>query len=145
MDKPPAKKIKVNRVHKEKHKTQQYKIAATMRQSVFDMFVENQMNSKEAIAFVRSLEKELSYKPKEFIDFRNIIEAQYNNLAEQSQKRKLVTLLSHHEGQVNEDVLQVLPFLRNRSVKLLCQPQRKERDDKIDLSFVTDFMHDYCR
>ena len=45
----------------------------------------------------------------------------------------------------NDDVLAELPTLRKRSEELFQQSERKEREDKIDLQFVSDYMHNHCR
>ena len=45
----------------------------------------------------------------------------------------------------NDNVLAELPTLRKRSEELFQQSERKEREDKIDLQFVSDYMHDHCR
>jgi hypothetical protein len=136
------------RLKKTEHKSGRYKKAASLKQAVFDLFCENDMTSADALSFVHSLEKELGYTPKGTIDLAAAIEQQYNAM-NQSEKRSLIKLLSHDNGggggRLNDEVLECLPFMRKRSDKYLQQPERKERSDKIDLSFISDFMHDYCR
>ena len=48
---------------------------------------------------------------------------------------------------VNEDILKLLPTLRERSEHILEVDRngRKERNDKLDLDFINEYMHDYCR
>ena len=66
-------------------------------------------------------------------------------------RNNLITLLTHTgppgaEGnEMNTDLLTFFPSLEKRSQKLLEFKQRKCREDKIDTSFISDFMHDYCR
>ena len=78
---PIMKKRKLTKAHGEKHKKQQHKIVSDMRQSVFDMLVDNSMNSSDAISFVHSLEKELGHTPQGLLDFRQAIEKQFNQLS----------------------------------------------------------------
>lgn len=48
---------------------------------------------------------------------------------------------------INEDMIKFFPFLRKKSehVLFLDDNGRKERSDKIDMQFISDYMHDYCR
>jgi hypothetical protein len=115
-----------------------------MKQQVFDMFLRNEMDAGDAVDFLHGIEKELDHVPNEIADFREVVQDQFNSLS-QPQKRSLLSNLTHKDGELNVDVLECLPFLRNRSEKLLANPYRKEREDKIDVSFISDFMHEYCR
>ena len=63
----------------------------------------------------------------------------------QSDKRSFIKLLTHKDGEINEDIVSALPFLAIRSKSLLEQPVRKVRSDKIDLDFISEFVHNYCR
>ena len=47
-------------------------------------------------------------------------------------------------GELNNEILLAYPDIRPRS-QLLLGAERKMRKDKIDLQFISDFMHDYCR
>lgn len=62
-------------------------------------------------------------------------------------RNKLIQLLTHTADQlsVNHDVLELLPCLIKRSTELLQRDNRKVREDKIDVKFVSDFMHSICR
>lgn len=48
---------------------------------------------------------------------------------------------------LNEDMLMIFPFLRTRSEHILNVDRvgRKIRNDKLNLEFISDFMHDHCR
>ena len=76
------------------------------------------------------------------------------------ERNQLYRLLTHEKPQqegadgeeaidwtLNEDMLGLFPFLRKRSSMLLnyFRDGRKSREDKIDLQFISDFMHNYCR
>ena len=65
------------------------------------------------------------------------------------ERNTLTTLLTHADGELNRDMITLFPFLEQRSEKLLddaiMNRKRKERDDKIDLTLISEFMHDYCR
>jgi hypothetical protein len=81
----------------------------------------------------------------EKLSFHEVVEAQYKSL-DQPKKRALISHLTHSsEGALNYSILQYLPFLKERSEIMIEYPMRKEKSDKIDLSFITEFMHDYCR
>ena len=61
-------------------------------------------------------------------------------------RNHLIRLLTHHSnGTVNENMVALLPQLRDRSSILLASTGRKEREDKVDLQFIVDFMHSFCR
>ena len=65
------------------------------------------------------------------------------------ERNVLIPLLTHLGDEMNEDMLSIFPSLEQRSQKLLTDAitkhKRKERDDKIDLKPISEFMHDYCR
>ena len=62
-----------------------------------------------------------------------------------SDRDKLVRLLTHNGEEINNEVLEIHPSLRHRSEILLKAGARKTRRDKIDLQFISDFMHSACR
>lgn len=62
------------------------------------------------------------------------------------QRNELIRLLTHSGDELNAEVLAVYPTLRARSETLLAtNRKRKTRSDKIDLQFISDFMHEHCR
>ena len=140
---PPRKKSKK---HKDKHTSNQYKALSAMMRKLFDMFDEYCLERDDALAFLQVAQQELGHEPEEATNFRNVVQEQYSSLT-QKEKRTLIPLLTHtnNGATVNESVLQCLPFLEDRSRYLLANPERKVRDDKIDLKFISDFMHDHCR
>ena len=65
-------------------------------------------------------------------------------------RNELIRSLTHQKTEdgsliVNEDLVGLFPVLEKRSRQLLLKTERATRKDKIDLQFVSDFMHDYCR
>ena len=142
---PPKKKPKL---HKERGRSSKFKAVANLRGKLFEMFDEIHMNRAHAKDFLlhclRELEYECNPAPVDTVNLHDAIQEQYDSL-NQSQKRTLIPLLTHKDGAVNEDVLQCLPFLEARSRNLFASPVRKTRDDKIELTFISDFMHDHCR
>lgn len=96
------------------------------------------MCPSESQAFLHDVEKRLSFQPQGNVDCCKAIEDQYESL-NNSNKRLLVSTLTHKNGELNIQVLDTLPFLRRRSAQLLEKPVRSERSDKID------FILDYCR
>ena len=142
MSERPAKKKKL---HKEKHKSRQYKVISVMKQEVFDILSRNNFSAGDAVNFLHDVEKDLDHVPKDLFSFREVVKDQFNQLS-QPGKRSLISNLTHsRDGELNDEMLDCLPFLRTRSEKLLANPDRKERNDKIDVNFISDFMHDYCR
>lgn len=127
-------------------KTSKNRTLKKMLSETFGMFSRHRVDRESSLAFVHQVRRELGDQEaaEDSVQFCEAVEDQYKTL-NQDGKRSLVSLLTHKEGGCNEAVLQHLPFLRDRSEKLIRQPGRKDRADKIDLSFVSHFMHDYCR
>ena len=83
---------------------------------------------------------------------RDSISKQYWSLP-LPKRNEFCRLLTHQcssenmKVELNEDVLTVLPFLRKRAKELLISDEvgRKVRSDKINLMFIENFMHDFCR
>ena len=145
MDAPPSKKAKIRKAFNDKDRSSQNKTLKEMKKVMFDLFAANRMNPSNSLSFLRRVEEELGHELKEELGFRDAVEAQYKRL-DQPKKRALVSHLTHSsEGELNYSILQYLPFLKERSENMIEYPTRKERSDKIDLSFITEFMHDYCR
>jgi hypothetical protein len=51
----------------------------------------------------------------------------------QPEKRSFIKLLTHKDGEINEDIVNALPFIKTHSAALLVHPVREVRSDKIDL------------
>lgn len=134
----------VQKSHKQKNRSRRSKVKLNIKNELFGMFKKNNFASSDAVDFLSYVGKDFNCESKELVGFREAVENQFDQLSVKD-KRSLVSILTHKDGQLNEDVLQSLPFLRKRSARLLANPERKERSDKIDLQFVSDFMHDYCR
>lgn len=81
---------------------------------------------------------------REIVKAEEAISAQLQSL-ELAERNILIPLLTHLEGCVNESMLNIFPSLEKRSQQLLLDIERKQREDKIDLEPISDFMHDYCR
>ena len=111
---------------------------------MFSLFDAEQFTAEEIVNFLHEYEYNVGYVPQETIACGEAIKNQYDKLA-QSEKRTLISLLTHRDGMLNQSVLDALPFLRQRSEELLQNPVRKVRSDKIDLDFISEFMHEHCR
>ena len=127
-----------------KPRSTMYKDKAKQKKTLKASFVELGMTRDEALLFLCEVQADMGSESTEVINCREHIERQYNTL-QQSEKRQLIKLLTHKEGDLNNDVIACLPFLKKRSIKLLAKPERQERTDKIDLAFISQFMHDHCR
>ena len=60
-------------------------------------------------------------------------------------RNHLIRLLTHVDDRLNHDMLCLFPSLQARSTLLLGITERKVREDKIDVEFISEFMHNYCR
>lgn len=138
-------KKKRNSTYVEKSSRQKYRIKAEMKASIFKLLNKHEVNSSASLEFLHELISELSKnKREEELDLCNEIKTQYESL-NQPGKRTMIKSLTHINGEINEAIVRHLPFLKARSLKLHNQPARKTRSDKINLSFISDFMHDHCR
>ena len=122
-----------------------YKQTVAIQSQVFDLFLQHSLSAQESVQLLHDIEKKMGFKIKKNIDVQNAVEAQFKSLEELSDRRSLVKLLTHSSGKPNEDILDFFPFLRSFSEHVFHHPERQMRSDKIDLTFVSNFMHDYCR
>jgi hypothetical protein len=128
----------------DKEKSHQFKVKSAIKTKMFSLFDAEQFTAEEIVNFLHEYEYNVGYVPQETIACGEAIKNQYDKLA-QSEKRTLISLLTHRDGMLNQSVLDALPFLRQRSEELLQNPVRKVRSDKIDLDFISEFMHEHCR
>lgn len=108
---------------------------------IFDQH--NVTNKDDYIDILNFIRKDVG-ESVQVVNFAEAIGEQLDSLS-LPQRNNLHILLTHRNGQVNDDMLAILPSLRQRSTILMEKTQRKIREDKIDLSLITSFMHDYCR
>ena len=107
------------------------------------------MSDEEALDFLDYVSKDIRRKKRlgAMDDIDVIVNKQLKTLP-LKERNQLISLLTHQQedkGHLNEQVLYQIPSLRKRSEILLAHTKRKIREDKIDLQFVSDFMHNYCR
>lgn len=127
--------------------SRQYVIKGILKDSVDKIFRKYKIDNKsDCVDCLRYVEKSLlqSEPLAQPINSDEIIQDQLSKLSLPS-RNQLVRLLTHSEESLNEDVLNLFPSLRAKSEHLLISGIRKERVDKIDLKFISDFMHAYCR
>jgi hypothetical protein len=127
----------------EKQRSAKYLIFRTIKKTIYQLFEANGMRHLEdCLDFLNYLEKDLKVS-----SGRATLDTAISNqmvsltLPETNQ---FISLLSHQNGELNEEILLAYPVIRTRS-SLLLGAERKMRKDKIDLQFISDFMHDYCR
>ena len=127
----------------EKSRTTKYLIFQTMKKTLYKLFEANGMRHLEdCLSFLNYFEKDLA----ESSGRANLDTAISNQIESLTlpETNQLISLLSHQNGELNNEILLAYPVIRPRSM-LLLGAERKMRKDKIDLQFISDFMHDYCR
>ena len=121
---------------------------------VFDIFIKYNMHHVDDMREVLTMFSKNYIGEKrndQEVDFENALKLQISSLS-LPMRNALCRVLTHttnNQGvvEVNERLLKVIPFLSNRSRRVLEMDKqgRKERNDKINLQFIVDFMHDFCR
>ena len=128
----------------EKSRHYQNKILRSMKGKVDDLFSDNQMDRvDDCLRFLDLCKSDLG-PPTRVVQAEAALAAQLESL-KLAEKNLLIPLLSHLNNEVNEDMILVFPSLEKRSKELLSGLRRKDREDKIDLQPISDFMYDYCR
>jgi len=127
----------------QKQRSAKYLIFQNMKKKLYEMFEASGVRYLEdCYEFLHYFEKDLSES-----SGRATLETAISNQMESltlPETNLFISLLSHHNGDLNEEILLAYPSIRKRSTILL-GAERKMRADKIDLQFISDFMHDYCR
>jgi hypothetical protein len=127
---------------KEKSRASKYRIKQNFTDDFLQMCENERMTDEEVVGLLdhmkRKIQKSGNVERKDAIQIC---------LSEKSLKERndLTVLLTHSNGELNVPMLDIFPTLRSRSMLLLASSGRKEREDKIDLSFVNEFMHGHCR
>jgi hypothetical protein len=133
--------------YEEKSKSYQHKIRARIEKDVLVLFdqhkIRNTQDYLDILDFIRKGVTEVDER-KEVVKAEEAIAGQLATLS-LPQRNDLHKLLTHRNGEINDEMLNIFPSLRRRSTLLLEKTKRKIREDKIDLSLITSFMHDYCR
>lgn len=129
-------------------KSRKYVIKSELRDAVDKLFQEYKINDEadraDCLGYIeKGLVKSQPLNPPPEPD--NMIQAQLNSLESLSDRNQLVRLLTHSDGALNEESLTLFPSLRPKSQHLIHAIERKTRSDKIDLEFISQFMHEYCR
>ena len=129
----------------------QYSMKEKFRHDVIELFEKYEVNTeRDRLDFIQSAENDILFQRKRKLEEQQtVIEDQLKCLS-LPERSDLIKLLTHKPADeeincLNEDMLAIFPTLRKKSVHLLNKKGRKEREDKIDLQFVDEFMHDHCR
>jgi hypothetical protein len=126
-----------------KSTSRQYAIKQEIKNKLNELFIQHRMdNVGDCVEFLSYFEKSLNGAVRTSHNSAILDQLSTLNL---SQRTHLIRLLSHTNGAPNEAILDIFPAMRERSTHLASFVDRKVREDKIDLQFVSDFMHDYCR
>ena len=135
-------------------KTQKYQLMKELKNDLHDLFSQKGFQDvPDCVEFLNYMKNSLPQQrksPSESATAEGVVGAQLKSLP-LADRNSLITLLTHQttsedeEPQLSESVLECYPSLRKRSGELLEQKARKIRSDKIDLQFISDFMHNYCR
>jgi hypothetical protein len=132
--------------YEKKGKDRQRNIKNEIKQDFYDCLSKHGVSkTNDGLDILDHIRKSLGEKT-EVTDCRSAIYNQLKSLASLQDRNKLIQLLTHNShGEVNNDMLKVFPVLEKRSKELASRRERRVREDKIDLTFISDFMHDYCR
>lgn len=171
---PPSSKVlfcQLEKRFKDKSKARRYELITEIKDELFTkMFQTLRMDENDAQHCLDYVTRSLGIVGKERRDQQSqesIFNKQLESLS-LLERNQLYRLLTHEkslrhddnnndgdeegaedeeEWTLNEDMLGIFPFLRKRSLVILnnFRDGRKVRDDKIDLQFISDFMHNYCR
>lgn len=128
------------------NKSRKYFVKNDIKNNIDMLFWKHKVdNVQDCLDCLRFVEKSLlQSKPVQDLDSDTLIQSVMTKL-KLSERNLLVKLLTHTNEDLNEDILKLFPSLRAKSEHLLGAGKRKTRSDKIDLSFISDFMHGYCR
>ena len=150
----PASRAEIIPLFRDKGQTSRYKEFVALRDDLHIKFSDRRMSDDDQLEFLQYMEYSVTGKrnKKRNVDitpFDSTVEFQLKSLP-LTERNELIRLLTHKPGEedddvINEEMLTLLPSLQNRSMSLLEKNARKQRADKIDLKFISDFMHDYCR
>lgn len=104
-------------------------------------------NIADIAELLKYISKKLVGESDETVDFKEAFKLQVQSLLTLTERNDLLALLTHKDGGLNHGVLAYLPDFVKRSTSLLenKSKKRKRRSDAIDLQFISDYMHDYCR
>jgi hypothetical protein len=132
-------------------RSQKYKVFQKMKKELHEIFDRRGFqDTDDCLEYLAYVVKDLTCESTSVK--KDIIDNQLQSLS-LPDRNSLITLLTHQSNsssddeapRLNESMLAIHPSLRKRSGELLEQKQRKIRSDKIDLQFISDFMHNYCR
>ena len=117
--------------------------------SVFELFDKHIITHPDDMRDIMKLvEQDVGVENTTSLAIEEAVEKQRKHLT-LHQRNDLCRLLTHNaDGKPDIDILGVFPMLKERSHQLAATDAaggRKERCDKIDLQFIEDYMHDYCR
>ena len=151
----PASRAEIIPLFRDKGQTSWNKEFVALCDDLHTKFSDRRMSDDDQLEFLQYMEYSVTGKKnkKRHVDitpFDSTVEFQLKSLP-LTERNELIRLLTHKPGEeddddvINEEMLTLLPSLQNRSMILLEKNARKQRADKIDLKFISDFMHDYCR
>lgn len=126
--------------------SRQYEVKKEIAYSIELIFRKYKVDeSKDGIDCLRYVEKSLyESHPGQVVSHDTVVAKQMSILT-LPKRKELIRHLTHHGDALNEEALAIFPSLRPQSEHLLAATARKKRADKIDLQFISDFMHNYCR
>lgn len=132
----------------QKSLSRQYAIKNTIRDSLLETCSRDEkMTDAEILDFLNYTKREVNCEARQLLVDQQqlIIESALEGRSLQ-QRNELIRLMTHTaSGRLNDDMLEIFPALRERSVELLTAAGRKQRVDKIDTRFIVDYMHANCR
>ena len=129
--------------------SRQYSIKNELREHLMEVCGRDEkMTDNEILDFLNYAKRQVTGQARQVLVKQQqqlAIEAALKDRSLQ-QRKELIRLMTHTaSGHLNNNMLEIFPTLRERSVELLTAADRKERVDKIDTTFIVDYMHANCR
>jgi hypothetical protein len=137
-------KTSSSKPYKSLNSSQQYKLKQKVASELDALLSKYNLNDYDDNSSFFAYYHNQSYNSEDSKYRDEIITAQYKSLS-LADRTELTRLLSLKEGQPNEEILHIFPSLRNKANYEAERRVRKVRHDKIELDFISEFMHGHCR
>lgn len=124
----------------------QYRVFRAIKEEMIRLCTLNKLSDQNITEFLEYIVSDITRERRTVPSNLDAIIKQRMSSLSLPERNLFIKFLTHSsDGTLNIPVLNLLPSCKNRSEQLLHQKARKVRNDKIDLQFISEFMHDYCR